>query len=143
MSVQAMSWALQIAKADLSDSSARHVLLCLANYASADGRGTFPSANRLSEDTGLSERTFDTSWTFCVRLAGSLGAIRHSQPSISISMTVALLCMTFSCRGVQILHPVQSGVQLTHRGATYNRTGCRIRQNGVQNLHPNHHLTIK
>lgn len=52
-----MSWALQIPKADLADSSARHVLLCLANYASADGRGTFPSVNRLSEDTGLSERT--------------------------------------------------------------------------------------
>ena len=52
-----MSWALQIAKTELSDSSARHVLLCLANYASADGRGTFPSVNRLSEDTGLSERT--------------------------------------------------------------------------------------
>ena len=52
-----MSWALQIAKTELSDSSARHVLLCLANYASADGRGTFPPVNRLSEDTGLSERT--------------------------------------------------------------------------------------
>ena len=52
-----MSWALQIAKTELSDSSARHVLLCLANYASADGRGTFHSVNRLSEDTGLSERT--------------------------------------------------------------------------------------
>ncbi|WP_259647760.1 helix-turn-helix domain-containing protein, partial [Pseudomonas amygdali] len=52
-----MSWALQIPRATLSDSSARHVLLCLANYAGTDGRGAFPSATTLSEDTGLSERT--------------------------------------------------------------------------------------
>ncbi|WP_342345021.1 helix-turn-helix domain-containing protein [Pseudomonas baltica] len=56
MSVQAMSWALS--RRDLGkDSSARHVLLCLANYAAADGRGAFPSAKTLTEDTGLSERT--------------------------------------------------------------------------------------
>lgn len=51
-----MSWALS--RRDLGkDSSARHVLLCLANYAAADGRGAFPSAKTLTEDTGLSERT--------------------------------------------------------------------------------------
>ena len=50
-----MSWALS--QRDLKDSSARHVLLCLANYAGTDGRGAFPSAHTLSADTGLSERT--------------------------------------------------------------------------------------
>ncbi|NBA95529.1 helix-turn-helix domain-containing protein [Pseudomonas sp. R5(2019)] len=51
-----MSWALS--RRDLGkDSSARHVLLCLANYAGTDGRGAFPSAKTLTEDTGLSERT--------------------------------------------------------------------------------------
>lgn len=51
-----MSWALS--RRDLGkDSSARHVLLCLANYAGADGRGAFPSAKTLTDDTGLSERT--------------------------------------------------------------------------------------
>ena len=51
-----MSWALS--RRDLGkDSSARHVLLCLANYAAADGRGAFPSAKTITEDTGLSERT--------------------------------------------------------------------------------------
>lgn len=54
MSVQAISWALgqQIVTA----SSARHVLLCLANYAGEDGRNAFPSIARLCADTGLSER---------------------------------------------------------------------------------------
>ena len=51
-----MSWALS--RRDLGkDSSARHVLLCLANYAGSDGRGAFPSAKTLTDDTGLSERT--------------------------------------------------------------------------------------
>ncbi|NEM13136.1 MAG: HTH domain-containing protein, partial [Xanthomonas perforans] len=52
-----MSWAMQMPKSTLGDASARHVLLCLANYAGQDGRGAFPSAEQLAEDTGLSERT--------------------------------------------------------------------------------------
>ncbi|WP_263264127.1 helix-turn-helix domain-containing protein [Pseudomonas sp. RIT-PI-S] len=52
-----MSWALALPKSALADSSARHVLLCLANYAGSDGKGAFPSAATLSDDTGLSERT--------------------------------------------------------------------------------------
>jgi len=52
-----MAWALAIPKAALDNPAARHVLLCLANYAGSDGRGAFPSAGTLSEDTGLSERT--------------------------------------------------------------------------------------
>ncbi|PCR94881.1 helix-turn-helix domain-containing protein [Pseudomonas fluorescens] len=52
-----MSWALALRKTDLDNPAARHVLLCLANYAGSDGRGAFPSASTLSEDTGLSERT--------------------------------------------------------------------------------------
>src|SRR5690606_6984357 len=57
VSVQAMAWALQIAKTELTDPTARHVLLCLANYAGVDGRGCFPAAAKLGENTGLSERT--------------------------------------------------------------------------------------
>ena len=57
MSVQAMSWALSLPVQTLKDSSARHVLLCLANYASSNGVGAFPSAKTLTDDTGLSERT--------------------------------------------------------------------------------------
>ncbi|MCP5916342.1 helix-turn-helix domain-containing protein, partial [Klebsiella pneumoniae] len=57
MSVQAMSWALSLPIQSLKDSSARHVLLCLANYAGSNGAGAFPSAKTLTDDTGLSERT--------------------------------------------------------------------------------------
>ena len=42
-----MSWALALPKQTLENPSARHVLLCLANYAGSDGRGAFPSANTL------------------------------------------------------------------------------------------------
>jgi hypothetical protein len=52
-----MSWALSLSTESLKDSSARHVLLCLANYAGSNGAGAFPSASTLAQDTGLSERT--------------------------------------------------------------------------------------
>ena len=52
-----MSWALSLPTETLKDSSARHVLLCLANYAGSNGAGAFPSASTLAQDTGLSERT--------------------------------------------------------------------------------------
>lgn len=52
-----MSWALSLPIQSLKDSSARHVLLCLANYAGSNGAGAFPSAKTLTDDTGLSERT--------------------------------------------------------------------------------------
>lgn len=52
-----MSWALSLPVQTLKDSSARHVLLCLANYAGSNGAGAFPSASTLAQDTGLSERT--------------------------------------------------------------------------------------
>lgn len=55
MSVQAMSWAIE--QRYLTDPVACHVLLCLSNYAGADGRDAFPSVSRLAGDTRLSERT--------------------------------------------------------------------------------------
>ncbi|MEN5158946.1 helix-turn-helix domain-containing protein [Achromobacter spanius] len=55
MSVQAMTWAL--AQRVVTEASARHVLLCLANYAGPKGEGAFPSVATLAEDTGLSTRT--------------------------------------------------------------------------------------
>ncbi|SFI69985.1 Helix-turn-helix domain-containing protein [Pseudomonas guineae] len=58
MSVQAMTWALE--QRVVTTPSARHVLLCLANYADKNGKAAFPSANSLSEDTGLSVRTIRT-----------------------------------------------------------------------------------
>ncbi|WP_287142614.1 helix-turn-helix domain-containing protein [Achromobacter sp.] len=55
MSVQGMTWAL--AQRIVKEPTARHVLLCLANYVGAKGEGAFPSVATLAEDTGLSTRT--------------------------------------------------------------------------------------
>lgn len=50
-----MAWALD--QQIVTEATARHVLLCLANYADDKGRGAFPSVDTLTRDTGLSERT--------------------------------------------------------------------------------------
>lgn len=76
MSVQAMSWAMS--QRIVTDPPARHVLLCLANYAGADGSAAFPSVARLVEDTGLSERTIRGK----LDLLLELGAIRPGNRAI-------------------------------------------------------------
>ncbi|WP_371785546.1 helix-turn-helix domain-containing protein [Streptosporangium subroseum] len=55
MSVEVISWALNNAPVD--ESSAAFVLVGLANHASPDGRGAFPSVARLVSYTQLGERT--------------------------------------------------------------------------------------
>ncbi|BBH46925.1 hypothetical protein KU43P_34020 [Pseudomonas sp. KU43P] len=125
MSVQAMTWALAIPKSSLENPAARHVLLCLANYAGSDGRGAFPSAGTLSEDTGLSERT--------VRLKldelAAAGWIAEGNQAIAAAYIDR-----------RDRRPVVYDLQLkrgasaaprSERGAG-NRTGCSSQQNGVQ-----------
>lgn len=55
MSWQASAWALKQQKT--REPTQRFVLLCLANYAGADGRNAFPCLSTLVADTGFSERT--------------------------------------------------------------------------------------
>jgi Helix-turn-helix domain len=55
VSIQAMAWAIE--QQEVKDPVTRLVLICLSNYASADGTSAFPSINRLMNDTGLSERS--------------------------------------------------------------------------------------
>lgn len=54
MSWQATAWAIE--QPEVKDPITRLVLLCLANYAGADGSNAFPSIERLARDTCLSER---------------------------------------------------------------------------------------
>lgn len=120
-----MTWALAIPKASLDNPAARHVLLCLANYAGSDGRGAFPSAGTLSEDTGLSERT--------VRL--KLDELEKAGWITEGNQAIAAAYIDRRDR-----RPVVYDLQLKRganaaprkeRGAD-NRTGCSSQQNGVQ-----------
>ena len=54
MSIQATNWALT--QQTVQDPTARHVLLVLANYATADGEA-WPPIGALAAQTGLSEST--------------------------------------------------------------------------------------
>jgi DNA-binding Lrp family transcriptional regulator len=77
LSVQAISWALS--QQTVTAAAARHVLLCLANYAGEDGRNAFPSIQRLCKDTGLSERAVRNN----LRDLESLGVIRRGNQAVA------------------------------------------------------------
>lgn len=120
-----MTWALALPKAAVENPAARHVLLCLANYAGSDGRGAFPSAGTLSEDTGLSERT--------VRL--KLDELAKAGWIAEGNQAIAAAYIERRDR-----RPVVYDLQLKRgantaprkeRGAD-NRTRCSSQQNGVQ-----------
>jgi DNA-binding MarR family transcriptional regulator len=114
-----MSWALS--RRDLGkDSSARHVLLCLANYAGTDGRGAFPSAKTLTDDTGLSERT--------VRL--KLDMLEERGLIVRGNQALAAVYIDRHDR-----RPVVYDLMLKRGAAAAPRedgTGCSQQQNGVQ-----------
>lgn len=55
MSWQATTWAVN--QQIVENAAARHVLLCLANYAGKDGCDAFPAVSTLMRETGLSKRT--------------------------------------------------------------------------------------
>ena len=119
-----MNWALE--QREIKDATARHVLLCLANYADKDGRGAFPSVASLSEDTGLSERTIRYKLDDLL----AAGLIRLGNQAIAAAYigrhdrrpTVYDLAMN---RGA-------AAAPGSERGANDDRTGCISQQNGVQ-----------
>lgn len=130
-----MTWALAQPITKLANPSARHVLLVLANYAGSGGRGAFPSAATLSEDTGLSERT--------VRL--KLAELREAGFIVEGNQALAAVYIDQRDRRpvVYDLEFEKFPVDLSRkerganaaprkkRGAA-NGTGCSSRQNGVQ-----------
>lgn len=54
MSVQALSWVFSFSK---SAHSARHVLLSIANHAKADGTGSWPSYERIAQESMIDRST--------------------------------------------------------------------------------------
>lgn len=126
MSVHAMSWAMKIPKAELEDSSARHVLLVLANYAGSEGKGAFPSASKLSAETGLSERTV----RYKLDLLREAGWISRGNQAIA-----AVHIDQHDRRPVVYDLALDRGANTaprSDRGAN-DASGCNQQQNGVQN----------
>ncbi|HET6499337.1 MAG TPA: helix-turn-helix domain-containing protein [Amycolatopsis sp.] len=81
MSIEAISWALNLAAIprDRRDASSLTIVLVgLANHADPDGRNAYPSLARLGRYTRLSERSI----RFALRTLQELGLIRASNPSI-------------------------------------------------------------
>jgi DNA-binding transcriptional ArsR family regulator len=119
-----MTWALE--QRAIKDATARHVLLCLANYADKDGKNAFPSVASLGEDTGLSERTIRYKLDDLL----AAGLIRLGNQAIAAAYigrhdrrpTVYDLVMY---RGA-------SAAPGDARGANDDATGCKSQQNGVQ-----------
>lgn len=120
MSVQAMSWALSLPVQTLKDSSARHVLLCLANYASSNGVGAFPSAKTLTDDTGLSERTVRIK----LDLLEEVGLIVRGNQALA-----AVYIDRHDRRPVVYDLMLKRGAVAAPRT---DATGCSLEQNGVQ-----------
>ncbi|MEB0170042.1 helix-turn-helix domain-containing protein [Pseudomonas sp. CCC4.4] len=124
MSVQSMSWALD--QNDIIDATARHVLLCLANYADKNGKAAFPSANSLSADTGLSIRTVRYKLDHLLEI----GAIR-----LGNQMIAAAYIDRHDRRPVVYDLCVERGAFAapgSPRGANDDATGCSSERNGVQ-----------
>ncbi|PZW79241.1 helix-turn-helix protein [Pseudomonas sp. 2848] len=119
MSVQAMTWALQ--QQDVVEPHARHVLLCLANYADQDGRAAFPSVARLATDTGLSTRTVQ----YRLRDLERSGVIRRGNPAIPAAF-INQRDRIPTCYDLV----VERGAPRAP-GACHDVTGCMPEQNGV------------
>ncbi|MGY3172405.1 hypothetical protein ACVWYU_001782 [Pseudomonas sp. TE12234] len=124
MSIQSMVWALE--QRLVEESTARHVLLCLANYADKNGKGAFPSTNSLSEDTGLAVRTVK----YKLEALEALGAIRRGNQAIA-----AAYIDRHDRRPVVYDMAVERGAPdapRDERGANEDVTGCSSEQNDVQ-----------
>ncbi|WP_256568036.1 MULTISPECIES: helix-turn-helix domain-containing protein [Pseudomonas] len=129
MSVQAMTWALE--QRVVTDSSARHVLLCLANYADKHGRGAFPSVASLADDTGLSERTVQAK----LRLLEDLGVIVEGNRAIAAAY-ITRRDRVPTCYDIVMERGEPAAPRQNERGETTapraDATGCNLQQNGVQ-----------
>lgn len=124
MSVQAMSWALS--QQVVTAAPARHVLLCLANYADQDGKAAFPSATTLAKDTGLSERTV----RYKLDELEKAGVIVRGNQKIAAA---------YIDRGDRrpicydiVMERGAGDAGREERGAAHDTTGCSSDANGVQ-----------
>lgn len=142
MSIQAMAWAIE--QQEVTDAHARHVLLCLANYADNHGKTAFPSTATLVRDTGMSEST----------IRRKLDALEQAGLIVKGNQKVVAAYIERGDR-----RPVcydmamkKRGVSVTgrdERGVTVTGTGCQPDANGVSaecergvTVTPNPSLTV-
>ncbi|RKR44565.1 helix-turn-helix domain-containing protein [Paraburkholderia sp. BL17N1] len=125
MSIEAMAWAIkqQITR----DAPARHVLLCLASYADKLGKTAYPSASKLSADTGLSERTVRTK----LDVLEQVGLITRGNQRI-VADRIDRADRRPICFDLCISRPAGDAPRYMERGARDDTTGCSSRRNGVQ-----------
>lgn len=119
-----MNWALE--QRVVVDATARHVLLCLANYAGKDGDAAFPSTTTLSKDTGLSIRTV----RYKLDHLEEIGVIRKGKQAIA-----AAYIDRHDRRPVVYDLVIERGAAAaarSERGANDDATGCSSQHNGVQ-----------
>lgn len=131
-----MTWALD--QQLVTDSSARHVLLCLANYADKAGRNAFPSTQSLAEDTGLSERTV----RYKLDVLLDAGAIRPGNQAIARAH-IERRDRTPVCYDLVMTRGAVSAPRNDEPGqggagcnicTSLECTGCNPQQNGVQSV---------
>ena len=108
-----MAWVL---KQEIGDPIAKHVLMCLANYAGEDGENAFPSVSRLQRDTELSERTIRLKLDFLV----TKGFIKLGDQQMSAAYAKRkdrqTTCYDFVLRGASAAPRESNGVQLAQNG---------------------------
>ncbi|HDR9275357.1 TPA: helix-turn-helix domain-containing protein [Burkholderia vietnamiensis] len=142
MSVQAMTWAIE--QQDIRDATARHVLLCLANYADADGKAAFPSTSRLEADTGLSESTIRRK----LDVLEELGLIQKGNQAIVAAYIdrgdrrPVCYDMVMKKRGVVVTPGDERGVTVTGTGCHGDANGVSLTSERGVTVTPNPSLTI-
>lgn len=149
MSIQAMSWAMSIELDELNDPAARHVLITLANYAGEDGRAAFPSKETIRQHTGLAIRTIG----YKLDLLKENGFISEGNQAIAAAY-ISRTDRRPTVYDLALKRGARVAPRSIERGATDDRTGCNLQQNGVQlttergaphapNTSLNHQVTIK
>nr|WP_284509400.1 helix-turn-helix domain-containing protein [Caballeronia sp. GAFFF2] len=138
-----MAWAIE--QQIVTEAHARHVLLCLANYADNTGKAAFPSTATLQQDTGMSESTIRRK----LDLLEELGLIVKGNQKV-VAAYIARgdrrpVCYDMSMKKSR-------GVTVTgrdERGVTETATGCQPDANGVSKeasrgvtVTPNPSLTV-
>lgn len=139
MSVQGMTWAL--AQQIVKEPTARHVLLCLANYVGPTGEGAFPAVATLAEDTGLSTRTVQNK----LRELEAMQVIKRGNQDL-VAAYIRRADQRPVCYDMDLSRGAPAAPRVEHfegqsrgepaaprdeRGASDDTTGCSSRRHGV------------